>query len=131
MPKSSAEDFIQALVDAQNAGKLISENMPFDVSMSHTDEFMLVADRERYTSLWPLLEIFKDKTTEPMSIVNAYVEPIVKEAIEKRTAKLAMSGTKVEGDGGRLEELDDEEDTVLDTLVKQTSGAPLILFFTS
>lgn len=55
-----------------------------------------------------------------MSIVNAYVEPIVKEAIEKRKAKIAAGGNKVEGDMD-LEDTDGDE-TFLDNLVKQTSG---------
>jgi len=88
---NSAEEFAQAFLLAQR----------------------LISERERMGSVWPLFEIFKSKTDEPMKIVNAYLEPIIKEAVEKqRKAPISEKPSA---------ELDDDE-TVLDHLVKLTSG---------
>ena len=70
--------------------------------------------RERLGPVWPLLEIFKDHSKEPMKIVNAYINPIVKDAIEKHRKSPARNDKTAS-------EVEDDE-TVLDHLVKQTSG---------
>ncbi|TFK26990.1 cytochrome P450 monooxygenase pc-1 [Coprinopsis marcescibilis] len=43
-----------------------------------------ISNRERIGWISPLFEIRKDPTEEPMKIVNAYIEPIVKEAILRK-----------------------------------------------
>lgn len=45
------------------------------------------AVRTRIGKLWPLAEIFKDKTKESMVIINEYIDPIIKEALEKKRLK--------------------------------------------
>ena len=63
--------------------------------------------------MWPLFELWGDETVEPMRVVNAYIEPILKDAIEKaKTASLH---------GEKLAESSDE-DTLLDHLVRLTTG---------
>ncbi|EGO01601.1 hypothetical protein SERLA73DRAFT_176994 [Serpula lacrymans var. lacrymans S7.3] len=91
----TAEDFAQAFGQAQ----------------------YIISQRPRKGWVWPLFEFFKDKTEEPMNIVNAYIEPILKEAIEKRKAA-SLSGEKTE-------ELSDD-DTLLDHLVRLTTD-PVVL----
>ena len=76
----------------------------------------VISVRERYGWVWPLAEIFKDKSYEPMKIVNSYIEPIVKEALEKKR----NSPIKEKG-----EEPSDEE-TLLDSLVRVTDD-PVVL----
>lgn len=76
----------------------------------------VISVRERYGWVWPLAEIFKDKSYEPMKIVNSYIEPIVKEALEKKR----HSPIKEKG-----EEPSDEE-TLLDSLVRVTDD-PVVL----
>ncbi|KAJ2929607.1 hypothetical protein H1R20_g7493, partial [Candolleomyces eurysporus] len=44
----------------------------------------IIADRERLSWIWPLFEINKDKTADSMKIVNAYIEPVIKEAVERK-----------------------------------------------
>jgi hypothetical protein len=44
----------------------------------------IIANRERLSWIWPLFEITKDKTAEGMKIINAYIEPIIKEAVERK-----------------------------------------------
>jgi hypothetical protein len=74
----------------------------------------LISERERSGPLWPLSEIFKSKTDEPMKIVNAYLEPIIQDAVEKQKSNVPTEDKQ-------SEELDDDE-TLLDHLVKFTSG---------
>jgi hypothetical protein len=95
--RSSADDFAKAFLQAQ----------------------LLVSKRERLGVVWPLFEIFKTVTDEPMNIVNAYLEPIIKEAVEKKQRASLPSAEKTS-------ELDDD-DTVLDHLVKLTSGKQMLL----
>jgi hypothetical protein len=66
----------------------------------------VVVHRRQYVGwLWPLTEIFEDKTSKSMRLVNAFVEPIIKEALERKQ---------------RVVNEDDE--TLLDHLVKATDG---------
>ncbi|KAG1738016.1 cytochrome P450 [Suillus lakei] len=60
---------------------------------------------------WPLLEILADSTAEHMKVVNAFLDPILKDALEKHS-------TAVELD--RNEIADDQ--TLVDHLVNLTSG---------
>jgi hypothetical protein len=73
-----------------------------------------ISERECSGPVWPLYEIFKDKTDESMKIVNAYIDPIIKDAVDKQ-CKAAHHGMD------NTEELGDDE-TLLDHLVKITSG---------
>ncbi|KAK0226219.1 cytochrome P450 [Armillaria fumosa] len=66
--------------------------------------------------IWPLFEIFKDKTAAPMSIVNQFIEPIVNEAVKQRD----------EEKNGIRETDDIQKDTLLSHLVRET-GDPKIL----
>ncbi|KAF8060191.1 cytochrome P450 monooxygenase pc-1 [Lyophyllum atratum] len=79
----------------------------------------VVSSRERYGWIWPLAEIWEDKTEKPMKIVNAYLDPIVQEAIKKKNAAPESaeekSSTHVE-DG----------DSLLDHLVSLSSD-PVVL----
>ncbi|OBZ76028.1 hypothetical protein A0H81_03501 [Grifola frondosa] len=79
---------------------------------------IVVADRLRAGWTWPLREIFKDKTEEDRAIVDAVLEPIVKEALRKKAEKMNLG----EGAG----EKDEEDETLLDSLVQLTSD-PVIL----
>ncbi|KAK7046124.1 hypothetical protein VNI00_007127 [Paramarasmius palmivorus] len=74
----------------------------------------VVATRERVGPLWPLLEILEDKSIAPMKIVNAFVEPIVAEAVSKK--KAGRIDVKEKRD-----EIGDDE-TLLDHLVDLTDG---------
>jgi hypothetical protein len=56
--------------------------------------------------MWPLTELFEDKTSEPMRLVNAFIEPIIKEALERKQ-RMAVS---------------EDDETLLDHLVKATDG---------
>ena len=66
--------------------------------------------------IWPLLEVFGDKTAESMKVVNAYIEPIIKEAVEKKRLAAPLKVDK------RKEDEVGDDETLLDHLVNLTSG---------
>lgn len=77
----------------------------------------VISVRERSGWVWPLFEIASDKSYEPMQIVNAYIEPIVKEALrKKRESPVQEKGI----------DTDSEHDTLLDHLVNVTDD-PVVL----
>ncbi|KDQ49955.1 hypothetical protein JAAARDRAFT_142639 [Jaapia argillacea MUCL 33604] len=81
----------------------------------------IIAERSRMGDVWPLLEMFKDKTKEPMAVVNGYIEPILREALEKRRDR------GMDGKEGNEEEVEEGE-TLLEHLVKFTSSThPVVL----
>ncbi|KAI0772047.1 cytochrome P450 monooxygenase pc-3 [Trametes elegans] len=79
----------------------------------------IVSERPRLGWTWPMKEVFKTSTDEYMDVVNAFIEPILREALRKKEERLQNK-----------ESLDDKEsqddETLLDQLVKQTSD-PAIL----
>ncbi|KAI0368069.1 cytochrome P450 monooxygenase pc-3 [Pilatotrama ljubarskyi] len=80
---------------------------------------IIVAERPRLGWVWPLKEIFKTSTDEHMAVVDAFIEPILKEALRKKEERLK--------DQDVLDEKESQDDeTLLDHLVKQTSD-PAIL----
>jgi len=102
--EAAADTFAQAFLEAQE----------------------LISGRERAGyPVWPLLELFGDKTKAPMDIVNAYIDPIIAEALEKkRDAELVENKTdKVEGS----DEIGEDE-TLLDHLVRDTNGTNCSIF---
>ncbi|KAH7906604.1 cytochrome P450, partial [Hygrophoropsis aurantiaca] len=91
---SSAEAFARAFAEAQQG----------------------IARRNTVGQTWPLAEIFKDRTAESMNVVNVFLEPIVKDAIEKskQSEKVNMK-----------DEFADEE-TLLDHLVRFTTDMTVL-----
>ncbi|KAI0637985.1 cytochrome P450 monooxygenase pc-3 [Trametes polyzona] len=80
---------------------------------------VIVAERPRMGWVWPLKEIFRTSTDEHMAVVDAFIEPILKEALRKKEERLKNN------DGLDSKE-SQEDETLLDHLVKQTSD-PAIL----
>ncbi|KAI9001370.1 cytochrome P450 monooxygenase pc-3 [Trametes punicea] len=79
----------------------------------------IVAERPRLGWLWPLKEIFKTSTDEYMQVVDAFIEPILQEALRKKEERLRHQKA-----GDEKESQDDE--TLLDQLVKQTSDRTIL-----
>ena len=92
--------------------KSIKEKFPHAFAAAQ----LIVSERPRVGWFWPLKELFKSKTEEHMAIVDAFLEPLLQEAIRKKEER-EKAGISVED----KESQDDE--TLLDNLVKQTSGA--------
>jgi cytochrome P450 len=78
----------------------------------------IVSQRLRRGWLWTLFELWGDDTVGPMKVVNAYIEPILKNAIEK--AKMDVSH------GDKPISKSSDEDTLLDHLVRLTTD-PVVL----
>lgn len=75
----------------------------------------IISTRTRIGPIWPFYELLKDKSAEPMRVVDEYLVPILETAVEKhKEAKKA-------GLEQRPEEISDNE-TLLDHLVKYTDG---------
>ncbi|KAG8735100.1 hypothetical protein FRC10_011001 [Ceratobasidium sp. 414] len=70
--------------------------------------------RIRIGSNWPLFEIFSDKMKHPKRIVDAYIMPIVKSALDAKNGR-----NRAESDG-------DDTRTLLDYLVSRTDDSALI-----
>lgn len=89
-----------------------------DFARAFANAQYIVSRRLRRNWLWPLFELFGDDTVEPMNIVNAYIEPILKDAVKK--AKTALPT----GEKSNLESSD--EDTLLHHLVRYTTGRNVV-----
>lgn len=70
---------------------------------------MQVARRTRIGKPWPLLELFKDKTSDSNKIVQGYLKPIVQSALRQKSARSHR-------------EKDNHERTFLDHLTDNTDG---------
>ncbi|KIJ34660.1 hypothetical protein M422DRAFT_181873 [Sphaerobolus stellatus SS14] len=70
-----------------------------------------ISKRGRLGMFWRLREFFKDSTVDDMIVIKAFIEPIVKAAIEKKEAT-----------EGKMEEV-----TLLDHLVNETDDMKIIV----
>ena len=77
-----------------------------------------IAERERFGWIWPLSEIWGDKTRKPMQIVDGYIEPIIQEALAKKAGAFDKKDT-----GEHL----DEGETLLDHLIRVTEGEQVLV----
>ena len=78
------------------------------------DVQMVVSQRERLDFVWPLWEIFENKTKKPMKVIDAFIEPIVADAIAKNDIR-------------REEKVSEEgEGTLLDRLLQVTSDLKVL-----
>ncbi|PFH46977.1 hypothetical protein AMATHDRAFT_198725 [Amanita thiersii Skay4041] len=82
----------------------------------------VISYRERYGWIWPLYEIFEDKTKKPMKVVDGYIEPIIKEAVEKKKARVAAGEIETEKKRDELA----EGETLLDHLVQVTDDPKVL-----
>ncbi|KAI0916862.1 hypothetical protein AcW1_007802 [Taiwanofungus camphoratus] len=78
-----------------------------------------LGQRARLAPLWPLFEIFSDKTSKDMKILNQFVEPIIQEALNRKQG-LKAGSKHVEENGTS------ERQTLLDQLIEMTDDVKLI-----
>ncbi|KAF5393251.1 hypothetical protein D9757_000767 [Collybiopsis confluens] len=95
-----------------------TNNLAREFSNAFLEAQDAISNRERFNLIWPLLEIRKDKTEEPMKILNAFIQPIVTEAVEKMKNMQGLTSEE-------KEDVEDNE-TLLDHLVKFTKD-PVVL----
>ncbi|KAJ6478042.1 cytochrome P450 monooxygenase pc-1 [Mycena vitilis] len=75
-----------------------------------SDAMIAISKREVLGRIWPLFEIFGDKTAAPMRIISEYLDPVIHAAMEKK--RLAEPQEKDD---------DSEELSLLDDLLNTTS----------
>ncbi|KAJ7909793.1 cytochrome P450 [Mycena leptocephala] len=86
---------------------------------------MITALRTRFREHWPLREFWSDKLSGPMSVVRGFLDPILKEAVAKKRAKVQTSI----GDDKKNEEGDrevQEGESLLDHLVNYTDDHTIL-----
>ncbi|KAJ7097193.1 cytochrome P450 monooxygenase pc-1 [Mycena belliarum] len=76
----------------------------------------VIAEREHLGHIWPLYEIFTDKTAAPMKIVNAFLDPVIHAAVERKRIADAIATEKREV----------EAETLLDELLNSTSNPKVL-----
>lgn len=103
-----------ATTEATDAPQTIADRF----SDAFRDAQWTVSFRARLGWLWPWEELFKSKTEEPMKVVDAVLKPIIDEAVKKKSATEMTEST--EDDTG--------DETLLDSLVRSTSGGYLGVF---
>ncbi|KAF8317440.1 cytochrome P450 monooxygenase pc-3 [Clavulina sp. PMI_390] len=102
--RPSSASFVKALRDAQ-------ENIAMRVLMG---------------KVWPLSEIFHDKSDDYTVPIRAYLEPILERALLKRTQLLKERDAKGLGSDGQEKESIEEGMTLLDHLVLETDDRNII-----
>ncbi|EJD53569.1 CYP63 cytochrome P450 monooxygenase-like protein [Auricularia subglabra TFB-10046 SS5] len=94
--------------------------------LSRADEFVrafnqaqvVISNRLWVGPIWPLYEFWQDKTKEPMKVIDAFIDPILAQALSKKKERVAL---------GELAADDKEEAaTLLDHLVMHTDDAKVI-----
>ncbi|KAJ7175781.1 cytochrome P450 [Mycena filopes] len=90
-----------------------------EFSAAFNESMLRIANRARIGWAWPLVEMWFDKTAEPMKIVSAYIDPIIHEAIEKKKLADSLHGATEKTD---LEDEMKEGATLLDELLNVTSA---------
>ncbi|KAI0772037.1 cytochrome P450 monooxygenase pc-3 [Trametes elegans] len=80
----------------------------------------VITMRNRVGWPWHLQELVRDRSAEHMRVVDAFLKPILADAIAKNRGAQAQAGLGAEGKAG------DEDETLLDHLVKLTKD-PVVL----
>lgn len=100
---------------ASSTSESESTNAATIFSQAFGDAQFATAKRGRLNFLWPLFEFWKDKTEEHMKVVDAFIDPILHEAIKK---KKALGEVKKPSEKEQIE----EDETLLSHLIKYTDG---------
>ncbi|KAJ7125198.1 cytochrome P450 monooxygenase pc-3 [Mycena epipterygia] len=85
-----------------------------------TEAMLRIAFRQRVGWIWPMFEMFSDKTAKPMEVVTKYIDPIIHAALNKKNR--ATEDIKTEKDAADF----GEESSLLDELLKSTSDPKLL-----
>ncbi len=78
---------------------------------------VLITRRGVQGDTWPLLELLKDKTEEPIQVIMDWLEPLVREALDRKSKRMEASW------GDAKVSSRNEETVFLDYLADQTDGA--------
>ncbi|KAF8160351.1 cytochrome P450 [Mycena galopus ATCC 62051] len=109
---SATEFLFGKSVDSISAGLPYPESAPIDNSAYFLRSIVMLA-RAAFSTKWPLKEFWTDRIKPHRAIADAYIEPILNAALEKRKA----------GEQGKG---DDEPETFLSHLVQGTDNKEVI-----
>lgn len=98
---------------AQRAAKQGSTDVPTRFSEAFSRAQKAISVRLRLGDTWPLWELFTDKTKDEMEIVDAYLQPILQQALAKKVEN--------KGSAAPTGEITEDE-TLMDHLVTLTDG---------
>ncbi|KAF8523080.1 cytochrome P450 monooxygenase pc-3 [Hysterangium stoloniferum] len=90
-------------------------NDKFPIAFSQAQE--QIAFRLRLADIWPWTEFWKDKTKDPMQVIYEYIDPILREGLDKRAARENRSP---------IEKNEAGPATLLDHLLEQTDDFNII-----
>ncbi|KAJ6513501.1 cytochrome P450 monooxygenase pc-1 [Mycena vulgaris] len=127
---SASEFLFNSCVDSLKANLPYPHNVSFpppqsnspdaQAALKFTDAFsevmVQISKREVLGRIWPLFELFGDKTAGPMKAIGEYLDPVIANAMEKK--RLAGPKEKSEGDV--------EEPSLLDDLLNTTSDPQIL-----
>ncbi|KAH7882560.1 cytochrome P450 [Phlebopus sp. FC_14] len=94
----------------------VEVNIAQDFAKAFTEAQHTIAKRNMIGQTWPLFEIFVNRAEKPMEIVNAFLEPILHDAIEKHNTSKHMQKCAQERDG----------ETLLDHLIHLTTDVKVL-----
>ena len=78
---------------------------------------VLITRRGVQGDTWPLLELFKDKTEEPIQVIMDWLEPLVRQAMDRKAKRM---------EGDAKTSAHDEDTVFLDYLSDRTDGASFL-----
>jgi cytochrome P450 len=88
-----------------------------EFSKAFSDAQKVISDRATMSSLWPLAEIFGDRSKESMKVVRAFLDPLIEEALRDKQKKGNAGNVS-----SNMKNDIKEGETLLDHLVKVTDG---------
>ena len=100
----------------QLPGQEKDSDMAVRFSRAFANAQLTAAHRSRLGTWWPLFEMRKDLSKPDMEIVNAFIEPILHDAVAKQKKPQNLAGKREVSDG----------DTLLDHLIAYTKGRHLL-----
>lgn len=109
---------------AANSSQAEKNTAVDEFAKAFADAQRVISERSLFGRMWPLLEIFGDKTRDSMRVVDKYLDPIMEDAAKKQKQQQQKALGKV---GGESEKEVEESTTLLDDLVKFTNGMLLYL----
>ncbi|KAF8439739.1 cytochrome P450 [Boletus edulis BED1] len=93
-----------------------SKNVALDFASAFAAAQQAMTRRNLVGGTWPLWELFRDPLKEPMKVVNAFLDPILKDAIAKQKASQGLPDA----------DKDAEDETLLDHLMRQTTDIKIL-----
>ncbi|CAK5272720.1 unnamed protein product, partial [Mycena citricolor] len=110
---------------AHNVGAFPRPSEAAQVANTFLDAFAAamhaISEREVLGNVWPLFEMWEDKTAAPMAVVSAFLDPIIEAAVERKRMKKQMRGAGEAVDGEQ-----NEDSTLLDELLVSTDDPKVL-----